>query len=458
MPWLLAGFVAMLFLVPFDSTELAVKLPFDSKLDRAFLVVLVLFWIAGLVGAGAAAPRFPRNRLAPAILLFLALAALSVALNITTIVGLDELSFAVKKLALLTSYVVFFFLVATVVRPAEVRPFALLIVILASVMAIGTLWEFRFEFNVFYDWADKLIPGATVADKQFGIDSAGRGRVTGPTRHGLAAATLLMQALPFALIGFLGSRDRRRRVLYALAVGLLVAGAFATARKSAFFIPVAVGLTVFAYRPRAAIRLLPLALLLVPFIHFTAPEAMGSIRNQLFPQNGFSNQNSVKGRTEDHDAVKPDIRAHMLVGRGWGTYDPDKYRLLDNQYLGLLIETGFLGAAAFLLIVGTVLWVATPIIRSHDSIRGPPALAAACAAVAVGVAAALFDELAFPQVFYTFLFICGLFVVTAGGPASSVVRTRSRSTPVDRNGPRMSSGPDPALGLRGVGREVGVER
>ena len=62
------------------------------------------------------------------------------------------------------------------------------------------------------------------------------------------------------------------------------------------------------------------------------------------------------------------------------------------------------------MLLGVVL-AALPAVRSGDPTRGPPALAAACAAVAIGVAAALFDVFAYPQVPYVFLFVAGLAVV-----------------------------------------------
>jgi O-antigen ligase len=150
-------------------------------------------------------------------------------------------------------------------------------------------------------------------------------------------------------------------------------------------------------------------LLAMPVI---APGALGSIRNQLFT-NQLQQSNSTTGRTQDYAAVRPDVEAHPTLGRGYGSYDPHKYRIIDNQYIGMAIETGFVGVGSYLLMLLAVVLAARPALRSGDPRRAPPALAAACAAVAIGVAAALFDVFAYPQVPYVFLFVAGLAVVCA---------------------------------------------
>ena len=45
MPWLLAGFLAMIFLIPFDSIIFKVHLPANATFDRVFLVVMVAVFV-----------------------------------------------------------------------------------------------------------------------------------------------------------------------------------------------------------------------------------------------------------------------------------------------------------------------------------------------------------------------------------------------------------------------------
>ena len=59
LPWLLAGFVAIIWLVPFNSIELNASLPIDLTLDRLVLPFVVVAWILALAAGGRAAPRYP---------------------------------------------------------------------------------------------------------------------------------------------------------------------------------------------------------------------------------------------------------------------------------------------------------------------------------------------------------------------------------------------------------------
>ena len=56
---------------------------------------------------------------------------------------------------------------------------------------------------------------------------------------------------------------------------------------------------------------------------------------------------TVSDRTADYDAVRPDLWTHILLGRGYGSYDPQTYRVLDSEILGPLVETGVLGLLAY---------------------------------------------------------------------------------------------------------------
>ena len=80
-----------------------------------------------------------------------------------------------KKLPLLATYITLFAIVASVVRPAEVRPFLTLTLVLASICSLGIIYEYRFTTNVFYLFWDKVLPGFfEVEDARDGVfDSLG---------------------------------------------------------------------------------------------------------------------------------------------------------------------------------------------------------------------------------------------------------------------------------------------
>ena len=295
MPWLIAGFLAMLWLVPFDAVDLPVQLPIDAKLDRIVLVAIAWFWFLMILASprrrGGARPSLA----ALTIVGFLAVAVASVASNLETLSILGETDLATKKLALLASYALFFLIVATSIRVSELRSFTTLFIVLATAAAIGTVWEYRTGFNVFYEWFDALTPGFFSVGSP-PPDSEWRGaNNTGPTGHALAIATMLAIALPFAVVRLLEASEPREKLIYGGVTALLIAGNMATVRKTGAVVPAVALLTLLAFRPRAMLRILPIGLLIFVFVNVIAPGAMVSIKAQLVSSN-FSQSGSTLAR------------------------------------------------------------------------------------------------------------------------------------------------------------------
>ena len=418
LPWSVAAFLVLVWLVPFDSMTLPVKLPFESNLDRVFLAGIVFMWLAAALTNGATRPRLPGSILNWALGAFLIAALISVILNVEELAILNELTLSVKKLALLVGYVAFFFLVASIIRPAEVPAFVTFILGLACVAALGTIVEYRMDYNVFFQGEAQILPGSLSIAPQPADDPFGRASITGPTLHGLVIALMLTVAFALAVARLVESPPDRRRWVWAGVTILILAGTFATGRKTALIIPIVVVMALVALRPRYALKLLPVGIIALMAMPILSPGAVGSIRAQLQPDRVTSN-NSTTGRTDDYRAVAPDLANHPVTGRGYGSYDPQKYRIIDNQYIGLGIETGFVGVGTYLLMLLSVFLAARPAIRSGDPARAGPALAAACSAAALGVAAALFDVFAYPQVPYVFLSVAALAVVASSASAGS---------------------------------------
>jgi hypothetical protein len=223
----------------------------------------------------------------------------------------------------------------------------------------------------------------------------------------------------------LDAPDRRKKLFNAAISAILVAGAFATLRKTSVIAPAAGVLVLLVYRPRAMFRhLLPFGLALFVMVHAVAPGALGSLTTQLTP-NRLVGVLSTQDRASDFDGTRPDYTKHVLLGRGFQSYDPHKYRTLDNQYLGLILGVGLLGLAAYLAVLIATGAMAHVGVRSGDPIRGPVALGAAAATAVMVVSTGLFDLLSYPHVPYLFFFIGGLVVACARpAPAPAPLLTR----------------------------------
>jgi hypothetical protein len=417
LPWLVAAFLASIFLLPVDGIHPKVSLPFSSDFDRFFIALIVGTWaVGGLIGGRAAVVRLRSRGWAAGMIAFLFVAVASIAVNVDRITNLGEWEVAQKRLAVLVGLAALFAIVALTLRVAELRPFAVLIVVLAMLTALGTIYEKRTGTNVFYDTAATVFsPVASVDPSPTEIDpdeNSGRPTITGPTRHGLSVTSILSMALPFALVLAAVATSMRRRLLWGVAACIIVTGALVTQRKSGAVIPAFVLLALFALRPRQLLRLAPFGIVALALAFAIAPGVFSSI--QEFGH--ADSRASTEGRTSDYPAIVPDLLSNPLLGRGYGTLDSaraDTYRILDNEYLGEIYQVGALGLIAFLAMIVTPLFVVRSVLRSDHPLRGPPALAAGAGCLAFGVASALYDILSFPQAPYLFLFMAAMCVCAA---------------------------------------------
>jgi hypothetical protein len=411
LPWALFGFVAMLWVIPFDSVILPIGTPVDATLDRVFLVVLIGVWLF----SDSAKPRDRSVRRSPihwAFATFILVALLSILLRDETLVRIGELDQAVKQLALLISYGVFFALAASIIRPIELPKLIKAMLALACFTAFAVIIEYRIGTNVFHDWIGPLFPGYVRPEGLGTWDAIGRKLVYGPSVQPLAVAVMFSLALPFAFAWLLKAKERRDRLLYAAVVLLLIGGAVATQKKTSMVGPLVCIAVLCAYRPRAMARLAPLAIVLVGVVHFLAPGALGAVVDQFAPSS-VTRVNTTQDRVSDYSAVKPDLAGHLLLGRGYGSYNQKQHRILDNEYLALAIGVGLLGVLAYLAILATAFFSVHRAARSRDPERAPPALAAATAIVVSLVAVVVPEFLSFPQLPYLFCliaaiaFVCG---------------------------------------------------
>jgi O-antigen ligase len=440
LPWLFAGFLASIFLIPVDGVHLKVSLPFSSDYGRFYIMLIAVVWLGGVVlrrhsGRIRLRPRF----WAAGIIIFLAIAIASIVLNISRITNLGELSVAEKKFFVLVGLLAVFAIFAVSLRVTELRAFGALIVVLATLTSLGTIYEQKTGNNIFYSTASSVLsPIATVEAPPTEGEKVGRPMIAGPTRHALSLASLLGMAAPFAIAFAAFSPSRRRRLLWGLLACIIVSGALVTQRRSGVVVPAVAILAVFAMRPRKLLPLVPYALVAI----VVALAVSGGRINAISQLTSGGDQSSTDGRTSDYEAAVPDLLSHPAIGRGYGTHNSiqhDTYRIFDNGYLDLAYEVGLLGLLAWLAMLLLPIIQSRYAAKSDNPMRGPPALAAAAGCLAFGVATALYDILSFPQAPYLFVFLAAMCICSASvervAPAIVVRRVadaagRRRSRPL----------------------------
>ena len=428
MPWLVAAFMVMVYMIPFDSTTLPLKLPFNAGLDRLLLVVITVVWLFQSL-AGRRPPRFSHTAINVAVWAFVALTAFSVVHNLRDLTWDKEFSLSFKQLLLAYTYLVFFYVVSSSLTRQDVIGFCKFLVLLGTISAIGTVLEYRTHTVIFTDLA-KLIPGAKV--KFHGVvgghNPFARHSYGGPAKHGLADATMLDAAIPFAMALLSRARTWPWRITWGFALAMLLIGCIATEEKTAFILLVATVAVMVISKPRRYVKWWPLLIVAVLLTRIVAPHSISSLLYQ-FKTLGASN--STSGRTTDYPAVAPFLDTHLIFGRGMGSYDPHKYRILDDQMLLFLIETGVLGAIAYTMLIFSPLIVVFR--RAWRSITLEDELLAGVAAgcVAFFLSNFLYDSFNFRQGPYVFFLLAAL-AAAAVGRRSVLPGDTSAPVPVDR--------------------------
>lgn len=411
LPWLFAFFLVSVFLIPVDGVHMKVNLPFSSDYGRFLIAVILGVWLAGVVlNKRAGRLRLRPRGWAAGIIAFFSIAIISIVLNYDRITNLGELSVAEKKIFVLVGLLAVFAVFAVSLRVTELRAFGALIVILAAITSLGTIYEQKTGDNIFYSTAESVLsPIANVDAAPTEGEKTGRPMIAGPSRHALSVASILGMAAPFAVAFAAFSASTRRRLLWGALACVIVAGALVTQRRSGVVVPAVAILAIFAIRPKKMLSLIPYALVAI----VAALVLQGGQINAITELVNGGNQASTDGRTSDYEAVVPDLLTHPAIGRGFGTHDSirhDQYRIFDNEYLGIVYEVGLIGLLAWLLLVLLPVYQARFAMRSNNPLRGPPALAAAAGCIGFAVATALYDILSFPQAPYLFVFLAAMCV------------------------------------------------
>nr|WP_227411864.1 MULTISPECIES: O-antigen ligase family protein [unclassified Cryobacterium] len=164
---------------------------------------------------------------------------------------------------------------------------------------------------------------------------------------------------------------------------------------------------------------------LMAAVYVAIPGMLGTII-RLF--SGIGEDGSALSRTDSYAIAFDFFLRNPVFGRGFSTFLP-QYRILDNQYLGLLIEIGIVGTIA--LVVLFFVAIATALSRRHrttDERARSLALSLAAMAAAGACSFATFDALGFPQVAGLMFLSIGLI----GGLSNTIARRAHVLTPQDR--------------------------
>ena len=168
-------------------------------------------------------------------------------------------------------------------------------------------------------------------------------RVNGTTSHPIEFSITLCMLLPLAVHRAFSPGVRHRLRQWVPPVLIATAIPMTLSRSGTLAVGV-VGLILAAgWGRQQRARALVLAPVFVIALQLLIPGLLGTIRS-LFSNIG--NDPNIQGRTEDYAVARGYVSSAPWLGRGFGTFVPSQYQLLDNQYLGMLIKAGAVGLGA----------------------------------------------------------------------------------------------------------------
>jgi len=280
----------------------------------------------------------------------------------------------------------------------------------ACVMAFFALTQFVLRIDITNYL--KLPPVLQFKRELVGFSDRGAGgltRVAGTAGHYIEFSVLMVSALLVAIHFARFSPSRRDRQIFAAAAALCAGVVpISISRTGILALVAAMFLFMLVWPLRTSFNVMAVGVFLAAGLQVAKPGLLGTLRSLLFHS---ENDPSVQGRVEDYAYVTPLIRERPWLGRGVGTFIPELYRLLDNQWLVSLVSTGIVGVVGFAGLFLCAIMLAGRVRRFVESERDRDL--ATVFAIGIGVlaiSAFTFDALYFT----TYVVTMNLFLGLAG--------------------------------------------
>jgi hypothetical protein len=407
----LTALLLVVLFIPIRRYRMPVDLPFQLEPYRVLVILIVGGWAASLLVDRRV--RLRRSGLEGPVAAVMLTTVASILVNGGRVSELQ--STVLKSLTFLLSFGIVFYLVVSVVRRRAIADaLAKTFVAGGAVVALLAVLEARTgvtPFTRLHAVFPILVPDPSFDGE---IGRGGALRAFGPAEHPIALGAALVLLVPLAIYVVRVSSPAWSIALVALVVGIL-----STVSRTGILMLFAIALVFLWLRPRETRRLWPLLVPMLVITHFAVPGTLGSLKQAFLPEEGLIEEQrgsegscSSAGRVADLAPTLAEVSEKPFLGYGFGTRittGPDSNAcILDNQWLGTLLEVGVVGALAWL-------WLFLGVLRRFGRVaRGDPsptgwllaAVTASMTAYAVGMFT--YDALGFVQVTFFLFIILGL--------------------------------------------------
>ncbi len=410
---LLAAIVVVILFIPIRRYTAPGNLPFELEPYRILVAFTITGWLASLLVDPRV--RLRRSGFEGPLLVFVAAALGSVIVNMSRVSDLGVESFVTKRISFFASFLLVFYFIVSIVRTRqEIDLVTKVLVAGGAVLAVFALIEARTGFNIFQHLSDvipflKLNAGLDETD----IARGARLRTYASAQHPIALGALFAMLTPIAI--YVARTYGQRRWLFA--GGLMAIAAVSTLSRTSILMLITVALVFVWLRPREIGRLWPAIVPLVIVIHLALPGSLGTLKEAFFPPGGLvAEQQSFEGtpgsgRLADVGPSLDQFARQPVLGQGFGTRvvegEKQNAAILDNQWLGTLLEMGVIGVFAIVWLYLRFLRRLGRAGRRHTP-EGFLAISLASSIAAYAVSMFTFDSFTFIQVTFLLFVVLGL--------------------------------------------------
>jgi hypothetical protein len=247
-------------------------------------------------------------------------------------------------------------------------------------------------------------------------ERGGHVRAYASAEHPIALGALLVLLLPLAVYLY----RRKRQPMWMFAAALLTFGALASGSRTAALMLATLLVAFFAMKRAETVRLLPLLLPLFVACQVAMPGTLGTFKSIIFPQGGSVIQEQ-KGGAGDGEGRVADLGPSLALwsqrpffGQGFGSRLTDKddpaqsARILDDQWLGTLLEVGAFGVLALIWLYVRVVRMLARRAKRDTTPYGWLLATLGASLVAFPVGMLTYDAFAFIQVTFLSFILMGI--------------------------------------------------
>lgn len=415
-PTVLAYIVIVLLFVPIRRYMIGGGLPITLEPYRLLVALAISGWLLAVLVDSKV--RWTKLGFDAPIIAFVVAAVASLALNIGWITGTGITGSVLKQASIFASFLLVVYFTASAIRTrSQLDRIVMLLVAGGVIVAMATVVEWRTSQN-FFNNLDRYVPILRVdPSRPLSTDvRGGRVRAYASAEHPIALGAMLVLLLPLAIYLF----RRKRQLIWLGAAALLVFGALASGSRTAAGMLAALLVSFFWIKRAETVKLLPMLVPLFVACQVVMPGTLGTFKAIIFPEGGSvieeqkGGTGAGEGRVADLGPSLDQFAQKPFLGQGFGSRltsqsDPVvNARILDNQWLGTLLEVGVFGAFALLWLYVRAVRMLARRARNDGTPHGwlLATLAASLTAYAAGMLT--YDAFSFIQVTFISFILLGL--------------------------------------------------